>query len=199
MACSIRACAKSKWANGISRNVVLVLLHVLFLVLLSVLSACIKAPDTTVVIENRYPPLATNELVIYRASYKEVGEVPVDNGPAFNQPIMPGSASDPQPVVASSDNPAYVLLAPGWDPASPSPPTSFVVLESHAGFSVNYGTELRIAVDDTTFAGNCAAGSVLTQADADFITQRIFRAEFANLHYDAASCTTTVLGNAVAP
>ncbi|MCL2723311.1 MAG: hypothetical protein FWD69_02645 [Polyangiaceae bacterium] len=169
-----------------------------YLLLLAALPACLSAPDTTVVIENHYPPSSTNALVIFRASYKEAGEATGDTGAAFDQPIVPGASSDPQSVVAASDNPAYVLLAPGWDPASSSPPTSFVVLRSRAGFAVQYGDELRIPVDDTTFAGNCASGSVLTQADADFITQRIFPVAFNTLRYDAASCTTAVLGDASA-
>ncbi|MCL2776497.1 MAG: hypothetical protein FWD73_00735 [Polyangiaceae bacterium] len=165
-------------------------LVLLLLAAFAALPACLKASDTTVTIENRYPS-SQSALVIYRASYKEVGETPGDTGAAFNQPIMPGDASDPQPVVAASDNPAYVLLAPGWSSESLSPPTSFVVLRSRAGFAVNYGDALRIPVDDIAFEGHCEAGSVLLQADADFITQRIFPVEFVNMHYDAATCTTT--------
>ena len=170
----------------------------LFALLAVALSGCFAALDTTVVIENRYPPGAT-AYVVYRASYKEVGETPGVTGAAFDQPIVPGASSDPQPVVAASENPAYVLLAPGWDATSASPPTSFVVLLSRVGFAVRYGTKLRIPVDDTTFAGNCAVGSMLTQADADFITQRIFPAEFGALSYSAARCTTTEIGESRAP
>jgi len=50
---------------------------------------------------------------------------------------------------------------------------------------------LHIPVDDATFSGNCAAGSVLTQTQADFITRRVFATDFAGRHYDAATCTTT--------
>jgi hypothetical protein len=158
--------------------------------------ACEKAPETTVAIENRYPQSPTNALVIYRASYKEIGETRGTTGAAFDQPIPPVASSEPQSVVSASENTAYVLLAPGWDPASSAPPTSFIVMQSRVGFALRLNETLRIPVDDTTFAGNCAVGSFLTQPEADFITQRIFPTEFATFGYDAASCTTIVLGNA---
>jgi hypothetical protein len=105
--------------------------------------------------------------------------------------------------VAASANTAYVVLAPGWDPTSDptstTQPTSFIVLQSRDGFAVNLGDTLHIPVDDTTFAGNCTAGSVLTQAQADFITQLVFPSTFRSFHYDAATCTTTQIGDAGAP
>ncbi len=140
------------------------------------------APVTNVVLENHYPPSATNALVVYRAFWEAV---------AFPDPIPPGAASDPQMTVAASATTAYVVLAPGWDPNGTTPPTSFIVLQSRDGFSVHLNQTLHIAVDDTTFAGNCAAGSPLTQAQADFITRRVFASDFAALAYDAATCTTT--------
>jgi len=50
-----------------------------------------------------------------------------------------------------------------------------------------------------TFIGNCAAGSFLSPAQADFIAQLVFPSDFASLAYDAASCTTTPIGDAGSP
>jgi hypothetical protein len=61
------------------------------------------------------------------------------------------------------------------------------------------GETLHIPVDDRAFIGNCASGSFLSQAQADFITQLIFPSDFASLRYDAASCTTTPIGDGGAP
>lgn len=58
---------------------------------------------------------------------------------------------------------------------------------------------LHIPVSDASFAGNCAAGGVLTQSQADFITQIVFPDVFGGFTYDAATCTTTPLGDAGAP
>jgi len=139
-------------------------------------------PSTNVVIDNRYPPSPTNSHVIYRAFWQAV---------SFDAPIAPGSASDPQATPPASANTAYVLVAPGLDPSGTSTPTSFIVLQSRDGFSVSLDHTLEIAVDDTTFAGDCATGSFLSQAQADFITQRVFAQAFTGLSYDAATCTTS--------
>jgi hypothetical protein len=96
--------------------------------------------------------------------------------------------------VAASDNTAYVVLAPGWDAAADggaAVPASLVVLESRGGFAVHLDETLHIPVDDTTFAGDCAAGSTLAQAEADVVTALVFPDVFAGLAYDAATCTTT--------
>jgi hypothetical protein len=106
--------------------------------------------------------------------------------------------------VPASDNTAWVVLAPGWDPSSSSPPKSFVVLQSLSGFAVHLNDTLHIPVDDADFAGNCVSGSTLTQSQADFITQLVFVKDpvtggpgiFQGLQYDAATCTTTPVGDA---
>ena len=69
------------------------------------------------------------------------------------------------------------------------PPTALMVVKSKAPFSVGRGDLLHIAVSDQTFAGNCAAKEPLSQEDVDFITQRIFPAEFTGFTYDAKTCT----------
>jgi hypothetical protein len=137
-------------------------------------------PHTLVVLDNDYP--TTSMLVAYDAFWQSV---------RFPAPVPPAMSSDPQPALAASPNLAYVVLAPGWDPSSATPPTTFVVLESREGFALDFNSTLDIPLDDTTFAGNCAAGSTLMQPQADFITQRVFQATFAGLSYDAATCTAT--------
>jgi hypothetical protein len=139
-------------------------------------------PSTTVSVDNAYAPV--DALVIFRAFWQAV---------LFDMPIAPGASSGPQDTVAASPNTAYVVVARGWDPAAAAAPSpaQLIVLQSRQGFEVHWNTTLHIPVDDTTFAGNCAAGSVLTQEQADFITQRVFAAEFAGRQYDAATCTTT--------
>jgi hypothetical protein len=135
-----------------------------------------------VVLDNEYPPSAAEPLVVYAAAWQAV---------TFPAPIPPGTSSDPQTSVAASDNTAYLVLAPGWDPTSSSAPTAFVVMQSVAGYGVHLGQTLHIPVNDSTFVGNCASNHLLTQQQADFITQLVFPSVFAGLSYDAATCTTT--------
>ncbi len=139
-------------------------------------------PQTYVVLDNQYPPSMTRPLVVYHAFWQAV---------PFQTPVPPGSSSDPQSTVAASANTAYAVLAPGWDPTTTTPPMSFVVMQSRDGFAVHLNETLHIPVNDTTFAGNCTAGSSLSQDQADFITRRVFLMDFAGLEYDAAHCTTT--------
>jgi hypothetical protein len=147
-------------------------------------------PSTNVIVDNDYPVSATPALVVYRAFWQAV---------ELRAPIAPGSSSDAETTVAASPNTAYAVLAPGLDPTAGAPaPTSFVVLQSRQGFAVHWNSTLHIPVDDTTFAGNCAAGSVLSQEQADFITERVFACDFAGLHYDAATCTATGAGSCTA-
>lgn len=149
---------------------------------LAVFSLACDKPSTDVIVDNDYPPSPTNALVVYRVHWQAV---------TFDQPISPGASSEPQSTVPASANTAYVVLAPGWDPTSATPPTSFIVMQSASGFEVHLGDTLHIPVDDTTFVGSCAANNPLSQADADFITHRVFPDDFAAFAYDAATCTTT--------
>jgi hypothetical protein len=157
----------------------------------ALLAAGCGAPSTFVSLDNDYSASASAPLVVYEASWEAV---------SFQGPIPPGSTSGPQSTVPASDNTAYVVLAPGWNPAPPDAasvsslvvdPNAFIILQSKNGFTVHLGDTLDIPVDDASFAGNCAAGSHITQADADFITQYVFPNTFGSLHYDAATCTTT--------
>jgi hypothetical protein len=157
------------------------LISILLVVGAAALTGC-DAPQTQVVFDNGYPASALVPFVVYRARWHAVSS---------QDPLLPGASSDPQDTVAASPNTAYVVLAPGWDPVSGIPPTSFIVLQSMNGFEVHLDQTLHIPVDDATFVGDCAAGSFLSQDQADFITQRIFASDFLSLRYDAATCTTT--------
>lgn len=110
-------------------------------------------------------------------------------------PVAPGAEGQAQRTVASSDY-AYAVLAPGWDPSSGSPPAKFLAAKSLAPLTAARGQTLHVRVSDATFAGDCAAGMPLSQDDADFITQRIFPAEFPSGAYDAATCAVSPAGDA---
>jgi hypothetical protein len=157
---------------------------------LALAAACFRRPDTTVVLDNAYAPSATGTPIIYTASWQTA---------SFAGPIDPGASSDAASAVPTSGTTAYVVLAPGWDAGGPKPPTSLVVMQSNGPFSVELYDTLHIPVDDTTFTGNCAAGHVLSQAQADFITANVFPDAFASIRYEAASCTTFPIGDAGAP
>jgi hypothetical protein len=157
--------------------------------LLLLLAGCLNVdtPYTWVDLENQYPPAGAAPVVVYQANWQAV---------AFTTPLPPGSSTGAQPTVPASDNTAYALLAPGWDPTSTAPPATFVVVQSRAGYSVHLGDTLDIPVSDTTFAGDCAAGSPLTQPQADFLTQVVYASAFQGQRYDAATCKTTPIGDA---
>jgi hypothetical protein len=150
-------------------------------------SGCEPASNTStfVVLDNAYA--ARSQYVIYQAFWQAV---------PFETPIPPGTSSDAQSTVPASGSTAYVLVAPGWDPASSTPPTSFVVLESRQAYGVHVGDTVHIPVSDTSFVGNCAAGNPLPQSEATFITQLVFPDIFSSYAYDAATCTATPLGDA---
>jgi hypothetical protein len=162
-------------------------------------AGCNGPPPTYVVFHNDYPSSSTRPLVVYQA-YWQATSFPNPEAGAVGG-IPPGASSVPESAVpASADmNMAYVVLAPGWDPTSSTPPTSFVLLESRGGFGVSLGDTLDIPIDDTTFVGNCAAGSTLNSSEADFIRQRVFAPVFANVDYDAKTCTTTPIGKGSSP
>jgi hypothetical protein len=151
------------------------------------IGACPAPSNTTtfVVLENDYP--ASSGRVIYRAFWQAV---------PFQAPLPPGSSSDPQITVPASANTAYVVIAPGWDPSSATQPTSFIVLESRQGYGVDVSNTVHIPVSDAAFAGDCAAGSALPQAEADFLTQIVFPDVFGAYEYDAATCSTIARGEA---
>lgn len=139
-------------------------------------------PSTHIVFDNRYSQEAAVPLVVYDALWV---------ASSLPAPLLPGASSGPLGTVPASANTVYAVLAPGWDPASGSLPASLVASQSRSGFAVELDGTTHVPIDDTTFAGNCAAGSPLTQEQADFLTQRVFANHFAGLAYDAATCTTS--------
>jgi hypothetical protein len=141
-----------------------------------------------VALDNNYQP--STALVIYHAFWQSV---------SFQTSVPPGSSSDLQSAIPASANTAYVVLALGWDPTSSMPPTSLIAMQSRNGFELHLDHTLHIPVDDANFAGNCAAGSYLSQDQADFITQRVFASDFSALHYDAATCTTVPIDDTDQP
>jgi hypothetical protein len=159
-----------------------VLAPVLALVLAASGAGCDPGPHTAVILSNGYPPPATAPLVVYRAYWQNV---------SFPTPVDPGFSSAPQSAESTSGDTAYVVLAPGWDPELSARPKSLVVMQSRTTISVSDNDLLTLTVNDTTFAGNCVAGSLLPQAQADFITRVVFPCDFASFHYDAATCTLT--------
>ncbi len=113
----------------------------------------------------------------------------------FRTPVGAGGTSEALRTVPASDY-AYAVLAPGWDPASGTAPTTLLPVRSASRLVVDRGGALSIVVGPQTFVGDCAAGAPLSQQDADFITERIFPGTFAGATYDAATCTLTWAGDA---
>ena len=151
---------------------------------LPLLAGCDSAGSTWAVLSNRYPPAS---------DVAEVDSMPVYQGwwsvAQFPDPVAAGRISDAVRVVEGTDY-AYALLAPGWDLASSTPPSTLVPLRSAQKISVARGDTLTFVVADDFTTGNCAVGKPLAQEDADFITQRIFPGAFAGQAYDAPHCRT---------
>ncbi len=151
--------------------------------------ACDTEDATMTVLDNAYPASPdgggdpATQTVVYRAWWVTT---------YFSAPVPAGMSSDVERTVPVADF-AYAVLAPKWDPASATPPANLVVVKSKAPLAIDRGDTLHIAVSDQTFMGNCASNQPLSQDDADFITQRIFPGEFANVTYDAKTCTTTLV------
>ena len=148
--------------------------------------ACETGSPTYAVIDNAYPSPADDagagpQSVVYRGWWSVT---------YFATPVPAGGESDPNRVIPATDY-AYVLLAPGWDPTSGSPPKTLLPMRTKSQVSVARGDTLHIVVSDEAAIGNCAAGQPLTQTEADLVTQSIFPAEFAGVTYDAATCTAT--------
>jgi hypothetical protein len=148
--------------------------------------ACCTPDPTKAVVDNGYPELVdggdpSTQVVVYKAWFVTT---------LFTEPVLPAQSSDERRSVPATDS-AYALLAPGWDPEGTAPPTTLIAVQSKAKLSVSRGDFLHLSISDATFKGSCAAKQPLSQAEADFITQRIFPGEFASVTYDAATCTST--------
>ena len=148
-------------------------------------TACDTETPTTAVVDDAYPAIdggdPATQIVVYKTWWQTT---------VFLDPVLPGAESQAQRTVPASDY-AYVLLAPGWDPASTTPPAVLVPVRSNDKLAVARGDTLHITVSDATFTGNCAAGKPLAQSDVDFITQSIFPGDFATVTYDAKTCMAT--------
>ena len=144
-----------------------------------VITGC-DTPETHVALHNGYA--GSSAFVIYRARWEAV---------SFDTPVGPAASSELHDTIPASENTAYVLIAPGWDPMRSVPPTAFIALQSTTGFAVDLDETLEIEVDDAAFVGDCSVGRALSQAAADFVTQRVFASVFQGRRYDAATCTTT--------
>jgi hypothetical protein len=148
-------------------------------------AACETEDASMAVVDNGYPAASSGgpaaQTVVYRAWWVAT---------YFPEPVAPAGTSIEQRSIPASDF-AYAVLAPGWDPASATPPAQLVVVKSKAPLSLTRGDTLQIVINDQTFDGSCAAQQPLSQEDADFITQRIFPGELAGVTYDAKTCTMT--------
>ncbi|MDP9000461.1 MAG: hypothetical protein M3O46_10165 [Myxococcota bacterium] len=149
-------------------------------------AACDTENPTMVVVDNGYAPVPDGgdpktQMTVFKVWWVTS---------LLPDAVGPGGEGQPQRTVPNTDF-AYALIAPGWDPSSPMPPTTFVAARSTVRLTATRGDTLRVHVSDNTFVGNCAVGMPLSQDDASFITQLIFPAEFAGSSYDAATCVAT--------
>jgi hypothetical protein len=154
-------------------------------------ASCATEDPPTAVVDNQYPTTSDGDggtlpgVVVYKTWWTTT---------LFDEPVSPGSQSDPQRTVFNTDY-AYAILAPNWDPSSGAAPdpTTLIPVRSAAPLTVSRGGTLDIAISDASFVGRCTAGKALSQDDADIITQRIFPGDFATIRYDAATCAATPL------
>jgi len=152
--------------------------------------ACETGAATYAVIDDAYPAPADDagagpRNVVYRGWWTVT---------YFATPVTAGGESAANRVIPATDY-AYVVLAPGWDPASGSPPATLLPMRTTDKVSVARGDTLHITISDATAIGNCAAGQPLTQDEADLVTRSIFPAEFAGVTYDARTCTSTPIAD----
>jgi hypothetical protein len=169
----------------------LALTHSLWIALLfPMLAACGTETPTRATVVNGYAEAGDGapaaQLVVYRVWYSTT---------LFRDPVLPKASSGVQRIVPGSDE-AYAVLTSHWDPASGDTPRAFIPVRSRRALSVARGDVLQIVVSDATFVGRCDGEGPLTQSQADFITTRIFPAEFTGVHYDAATCTAETVSDA---
>jgi hypothetical protein len=158
-------------------------LSLFLLLVVSSATACETEDATFAIVDNDYTAPPDGAAFVGVTLYKVWWSTAL-----FDAPLAPGAESDSQRVVTTDDT-AYALLAPGWAASSGAPPTKLIPIKGKATLSVKRGDTVHIRVSDLTMTGNCGAGQPLSQADADFITQRIFPGDFAGGAYDASSCT----------
>jgi hypothetical protein len=144
-------------------------------------------PDPTLaIVDNAFPPPPQGgEPSAQTAVFKVWWSVTL-----FSDPVAAGASSQANRVVPGREA-AYALLAPGWDPASGTPPTTLIPVKLRSEVSAARGDTVHITIAEATVDGLCASGTALSQDDADLITHRIFPGDFANVTYDAARCIST--------
>jgi len=123
---------------------------------------------------------AYDDVAVFRAWWSVAG---------FYTPVAAGARSERVRVVPDADY-AYALLAPDGVPEG-GVPERLIPVRSRALLSVKRGHTLDIVLSADSVLGDCERGEPLDQEDADFITTRLFPGEFANVDYDAATCTAT--------
>ena len=134
------------------------------------LAACETETPTSAVVDNQLPA----PIEVRRVWWE----------PTYFADLVPSGSTSAELRTVPETGLAYALVAePGSD--------ALVILRSREPLTVARGEALRIVVSDATFAGRCAAGSPLAQADADFVAERIFPVELDGRTYDAATCTLT--------
>jgi hypothetical protein len=153
-------------------------------------SSCDTADATHAVVANAYPAVladasadasAVDETFVVRAWWSVA---------LFPDAVAAGTESGAARVVPATEY-AYALLARGWDPTSAATPGALVAVRTTERLSAARGRTLRIVLGPGTVVGDCAAGTPLSQDEADFVTTRIFPGAFAGLVYDAATCVAT--------
>lgn len=149
----------------------------------AVANACATSDPTDAVLDNDYAADTDGSGVTVYSGWWSVA--------TFLDPVPPGQESRPVRVVQGTDY-GYALLARAWTPGSGSP-VDLVPVRSRGELFVERGDTLHFRVSPTSVDGDCATGVPLSQADADFITQRIFPGAFAGVTYDAATCSSTLL------
>lgn len=144
--------------------------------MLAVLAAGCDAP-TRGEVYNTY----VDDTVVYKVWFQTT---------LFPDALLPGERSVQERLVPSEDF-AFALLAPGWDPTSASPPATLMVVKTSAKSTIDRGGVLVLELNHETVDGDCRHGKSLSQDDADLITQRIFPGPFTGSTYDAKTCVVT--------
>jgi hypothetical protein len=166
------------WQNARRARGAMLLTVLAALLSAGALPACEGEDETTAVVDNAYPIDPTASITVYKVWWQVT---------LFSDPVGPGQSSRELRAAPATDY-AYALLAPGWDPESPSPPKRLWLARSAFPLSVNRGRTLHVTVSDEFFVGDCHGTRRLAQADADFIAERIFPDEAAGRRYDATAC-----------
>lgn len=136
---------------------------------------------TEAVVVNEFSTDGGAPLTVYRAWYRST---------LYLDPIAPGTRSEALRVGAGAEV-AYALLAPGYDPEVG--PSRLVVARTKEVVETRPGDTSTIVFSEQTAFIGCGSSAPLSREDSEFIMQRIFPGELANLTYDAKSCAATPL------